>query len=77
MKKKVKQWASLTGSLLCAASYILCGGLWIYKGWLRGSRFTQFLGLIWLAGALIWCVRACREFCTIKENERQMEDTLP
>lgn len=49
---------------LNAVLYALCGLIWLHRG-LRDpagpNRFYVVLALAWLAGAVIWAVRAWRE----------------
>ena len=48
----------------CIVCYGLCGAVWLYRGFLKEPQVNWFyaaLGVMWLAGAGIWAVRAARE----------------
>lgn len=57
MKKK----ASLVLNLFSMFCYGLCGAVWLHKAFSGGTWFDALVGLVWLAGAVIWTVRAVRE----------------
>lgn len=63
-KAKTKTHLSKGLTVLNAVLYALCGFLWLRQG-LRDpagpNRFYVVLALAWLAGAVIWAVRAWRE----------------
>lgn len=63
-KAKTKTHLSKGLTVLNAVLYALCGLLWLGRG-LRDpagpNRFYVVLALAWLAGAVIWAVRAWRE----------------
>lgn len=51
--------------------YALCGLIWLGLGLgdpAGPDRFRMALGLVWLAGAAVWAVRAVRERRREKES---------
>lgn len=48
--------------MMDAVLFALCAGLWLADGFQKGETVTGLLGLVWLAGAGFWIVRAVREF---------------
>ncbi|MCI8803106.1 MAG: hypothetical protein HFG01_07190 [Oscillibacter sp.] len=51
--------------------YALCGLIWLGLGLgdpAGPDRFRMALGLVWLAGAAVWAVRAVRERREEKES---------
>lgn len=58
-------------TVLAAVLYALCGLIWLGLGLgdpAGPDRFRMALGLVWLAGAAVWAVRAVRERQEEKES---------
>lgn len=58
-------------TVLAAVLYALCGLIWLGLGLgdpAGPDRFRMALGLVWLAGAAVWAVRAVRERWEEKES---------
>lgn len=58
-------------TVLAAVLYALCGLIWLGLGLgdpAGPDRFRMALGLVWLAGAAVWAVRALRERREEKET---------
>lgn len=63
-KQSARKRLSRGLTILCAVLYTLCGLIWLWKGLgdpAGPGWFHMALGLVWLAGAVIWAVRAWRE----------------
>ena len=68
-KGKTRLSRSLT--VLAAVLYALCGLIWLGLGLgdpAGPDRFRMALGLVWLAGAAVWAVRAVLERQEEKES---------
>lgn len=67
MKKKV----NFALNLFCVLCYGLCGAIWLRKAFTGGRGFDGIVGFVWLIGAVIWAVRAVREF---RETSKETTD---
>ncbi len=73
MRQRVKDGLHTAGNILCIACYGGCGAIWLYKAFTQRRIFYVVLGCAWLAGAVIWAVRAAREFQ--KKAEETTDET--
>ena len=65
-----KLW-NVCGSFFCAAVFLMSA--WNYgvnHGLREDSTYYVLLGLVWLAGAVVWFLRAVRE---MKRNEKTVD----
>lgn len=67
MKRKM----NFTLNLFCAVCYGLCAAIWLGRAFTGKRGFSGIVGLVWLAGAVIWIVRTVREF---REKPEQTTD---
>lgn len=65
----MKKFVTALFDIFCAAAFVLCA--WKF-GWVRGvqagSVYYVCLGLVWLAGAVIWAIRGIRALKEIKNQ---------
>lgn len=63
MHTRWKRRLKAAGNFFTMACYGAVGVLWLVRagrGYMGTPGFTAFLGLVWLAGAGIWCYRAVK-----------------
>lgn len=55
------------------ACFGLCAAVWLHRAFSGGRGFDGIIGFIWLAGAVIWTVRAVKGLR--KKTEETTDET--
>ena len=63
-----KIW-TVVSDFFCAVVFVLCAWEFgVARGMRTGSAYYVFLGLVWLAGAVIWGMRGVRAMKMTKDH---------
>jgi hypothetical protein len=71
--KNFKRYKNVIGPAFCAVCNCFLSISWLYLGFFREQSISWFdvaLGLVWLAGTVIWTVRAVRKYQEIKTSNK-------
>ena len=71
----MKRFWSVFSSFFCAAAFLPCAWKFgMVEGLQAGSGYDVFLGLLWLAGAVLWAVRCIRALKSENHTDTDREN---